>query len=93
MTDLDKKVRDVEQAVLTEAGLELSWSQTGDHVFGLFREYGGACDTTLLACFDPTGEQNGTTSFPRLQPGFYLLIVDAFDPGDEGQLTLWLTPR
>ncbi len=79
----------------TEARLDLSWEQTGDHVFGLFREYGGACDNTPLDCFDPTGEQSGTTAFPRLQPGMYLLIVDAFDPevGDEGLVTLWLTPR
>jgi hypothetical protein len=75
------------------ADLELQWEQTGDHVFGLFEERGGACDTTLVSCFDPFGDADGITVFPRLQPAPYLLIVDAFDPGDEGSVTVWLTPQ
>jgi cysteine-rich repeat protein len=73
------------------ADLELGWSQAGDHVFSLLRESGGDCDDSPIACFDPTGASTGTTTFPRLSAGSYLMMVDAFAPGDEGLVNLILT--
>jgi cysteine-rich repeat protein len=73
------------------ADLELTWSQSGDHVLSLLLEDGGDCDETPIQCHDPTGAATGTVSFPRLQPGNYLILVDAYDPGDEGQVSLNLT--
>ncbi|HJL16005.1 MAG TPA: DUF4215 domain-containing protein [Sandaracinaceae bacterium LLY-WYZ-13_1] len=75
------------------ADVEASWSQAGDHVLGLFSELGGNCDENPVACHDPVGMASGSTTFPRLGPGRYVLVVDAHDPGDEGRVTLTLSAR
>ncbi|MDY0000335.1 MAG: DUF4215 domain-containing protein, partial [Polyangia bacterium] len=75
------------------ADLDLGWSQSGDHVFSLLRESGGDCDESPIACYDPVGAASGSTTFPRLSAGSYLILVDAFDPGDEGLVNLILTAR
>lgn len=77
----------------TEATVDLGFMQGGDHVFGLFAERGGNCDETPVACHDPVGVPMGTTTFPRLAAGRYVLIVDAHDPGDEGTVALTLSAR
>jgi len=73
--------------------IDLQWMQTGDHVIGLYEEAGGNCDETPVACFDPVGSPSGSTTFPRVPPGDYLILLDAVDPGDEGSVTLRLTGR
>ena len=77
----------------SSATLDVGWSQTGDHVFGLFQELGGNCDEHPVACHDPVGAGMGSTSFPRLAPGNYVMVIDAHDPGDEGRVTLTLSAR
>ena len=78
--------------VLDAAGdLRLDWTQTGDHVFGLYAERGGECVEHAIDCFDPAVAPTGSTAFPRLEPGNYLLITDAFAPGSEGDVTVGLT--
>jgi cysteine-rich repeat protein len=79
--------------VTSTVDLEVGWTQTGDHVLGLYREAGGACDETPFACHDPAGATTGITTFRRLDPGNYVMIVDAHDPGEEGTVSLRLTPR
>lgn len=71
-----------------ESDLRVSWEQTGDHVIALMREDGGECDEHQIACHDPEGETAGFVEFPRREPGSYLLMVDAHDPGDEGVVEL-----
>jgi len=75
------------------ADLDISWMQSGDHVIGLFREAGGNCDDTPIACHDPVSMAAGSATFPRLPAGRYLVIVDAHDPGDEGVVNLGITAR
>ena len=77
----------------SSATLDVGWSQAGDHVFGLFQELGGNCDEHPVACHDPVGAGMGSTSFPRLAPGNYVMVIDAHDPGDEGRVTLTLSAR
>jgi cysteine-rich repeat protein len=71
--------------------LTLEWTQTGDHVFGLNFEAGGACDETPFACHDSDGDTTGMTRFLRLPADRYVLIVDAHDPGGEGTVMVRLT--
>jgi hypothetical protein len=73
--------------------IDLQWMQSGDHVFGLYEEDGGNCDETPVSCFDPVGSASGSTTFPRVPPGDYLILLDAVDPGDEGSVTFRLTGR
>ncbi|MEM9194711.1 MAG: DUF4215 domain-containing protein [Myxococcota bacterium] len=77
----------------TAADLDLSWTQSGDHVFGLFRELGGDCDENPFSCHDPVGAITGTNTFTRVPAGDYLMIVDAHDPGDEGMVNFSLRAR
>ncbi|MBN2801927.1 MAG: hypothetical protein JXR91_02415, partial [Deltaproteobacteria bacterium] len=71
-----------------QANVELQWKQDGlsDHVFGISKESGDACDASMTGCYDPAGEITGSTTFNRMNPGNYMLIVDAFSPGDEGKV-------
>jgi hypothetical protein len=75
------------------ADVDLSFDQMGDHVYALYAEVGGFCDETPVACHDPASMPSGMTTFRRLAAGSYLLVVDAFDPGDEGTATVRLTAR
>jgi len=70
------------------AGIELDWSQNGDHVFGLFRTppLGEKCDFEQLGCFDPSGSGQGRVAWGDFPPGDYLIITKALKPGDEGQV-------
>jgi cysteine-rich repeat protein len=68
----------------------LSWSQTGDHVFALMEEGGGECDDHQISCHDPTGSTTGSVTWRRLAAGSYLVMVDAYGPGDEGSVSLTL---
>jgi cysteine-rich repeat protein len=76
---------------LMNTNLTLEWTQTGDHVFGLNFEAGGACDETPFACHDSDGMTTGSTRFLRLPAARYVLIVDAHDPGGEGTVMVRLT--
>ncbi|MFH1438377.1 MAG: hypothetical protein ABIJ56_21895, partial [Pseudomonadota bacterium] len=69
----------------------LSYSQTGDHVFGVFDDAGGECDEYQVTCYDPMGSPFGSTSFTRMSAGEYILIVDAHDPGTESPVTVSLS--
>lgn len=80
------------------SGLRVTCQQFGgDQVLGLFAA--GAprdpCDMTPINCADPkTGSLGCDFIFPNLQPGKYYLVVEAFQPGNEGsmQLSLSATP-
>jgi hypothetical protein len=74
-----------------ESDVTLDWTQSGDHVFGLMFEGGGACDENQAACYDPYRAPAGSTTFNRLAAGDYILIVDAHDPGGEGFVKVDLT--
>jgi cysteine-rich repeat protein len=79
---------------LAQAGsVELSWTQTGDHAFGLFTEIGSSCDASPVACAYSAGVESGKTTFGWLSAGEYLLIVDAAGPGSGGTVGLSLVAR
>jgi len=71
----------------------LSWSQTGDHVMALMEEAGGECDEHQISCHDPTGATTGAVDWRRLAAGTYLVMVDAYAPGDEGSVSLTIDVR
>jgi hypothetical protein len=79
---------------LTEvSGLAISCTQTGDHVLGLFVAGGprAPCDETPTNCADlKTGPFGCDFIFPNLQPGSYYMVVEAFRPGAEGTVDLFL---
>jgi hypothetical protein len=77
-----------------EVDLTLSWTQSGDHVLALNEEGGGECDEHPVSCHDPAGQPTGSTVFQRVAAGAYLILIDAYDPGDEGDVdvTLHATP-
>jgi hypothetical protein len=75
-----------------QSNLQVDWDQTGDHVFAIYNEQGGGCDNSLVSCEDPLGQAAGSTIFPRLAAGAYFLVIDSFTPGQEGDLTIGLTP-
>ena len=66
----------------------------GSHVFALARQVQplDACDENEIVCVDPAVLPFGCGySIPELQPGQYNVIVQAFQAGGEGQVTLTLT--
>ena len=79
-----------------EVNLELRWTQFAgsDHVFAISLEEGDTCDEYIVGCYDPAGDTTGSTQFNRIGPGNFMLIIDAYNPGDEGQVdvTLEATP-
>ncbi len=76
---------------LAQAGsLAVEFDQAGDHVIGLFREAGTSCDGDPVSCHDPAAAVSGRVVFPRLEPGPYLLLLDAHDDGGEGEVRLRL---
>jgi hypothetical protein len=60
------------------------YTQTGDHVFGVFFDAGGECDVYQVTCHDPIGSAFGSFRITRMNAGDYILIIDAHDPGGEG---------
>ena len=66
----------------------------GSHVFALARQVQplDACDEHEIVCVDPAILPFGCGySVPELQPGAYNVIVQAFQSGSEGNVTLTLT--
>ena len=69
-------------------------TDTGSHVFELSRQLQplDACNENDIVCVDPAVLPFGCGySLPELQPGKYNLIVQAFQAGSEGVVTLTLT--
>ncbi|MCC6746556.1 MAG: hypothetical protein IT371_02795 [Deltaproteobacteria bacterium] len=76
------------------SGLQVSCSQTGDHVIGLFLpgKPRDPCDKTPINCADmQTGPLGCNFIFPNLQPGKYYVIVEGFKSGSEGTMNLTLS--
>ncbi len=74
----------------TDANVQLDFTQTGDHVFELGEEGGSRCDDYPVSCYDPVGVSSGSHTFARLTAGNYVILSDAYDPGDEGMVDLTL---
>jgi hypothetical protein len=69
-------------------------TDTGSHVFELAQQVNplDACNENDIVCVDPAVLPFGCGySLPNLQPGTYNLIVQAFQAGSEGLVTLTLT--
>ena len=64
------------------------YTQTGDHVMGVFFDAGGACDAYQVTCQDLLGNSFGSFRVTRMNAGDYILIIDAHDPGSEGQVSV-----
>jgi hypothetical protein len=80
-------------SVKETVGITLSWTQTGDHMYGLFDvpTQGLRCDSDEGGCADMQGRQSGTTNWSYFEPGDYLLIFKARAPGQEGKIRISLT--
>jgi hypothetical protein len=75
-------------------GLAFDCTDTGSHVLELSTQLQplDACNAHEFACVDPAVLPFGCGfSLPGLQPGQYNLIVQAFQAGDEGTVTLNLS--
>jgi len=72
------------------AGILVEWTQTGDHVFGLFTfpAPGQACDAIQTSCFNPGGGSGGSVAFAARPGGKYVFIFKASKAGQEGTLNL-----
>jgi hypothetical protein len=70
------------------AGVLLAWSQTGDHVVGMFRtpQPGLPCDADPLDCYDAGGRPSDTVAWGEFAAGDYELIFKAVKPGGEGHI-------
>jgi hypothetical protein len=69
-------------------------TDTGSHVIALSRQVMplDACNEHQIVCVDPAVIPFGCGySLPELQPGAYNIIVQAFEAGSEGTVTLTLT--
>jgi hypothetical protein len=75
------------------AGILLRWSQSGDHVVGIFRSDGPGtpCDADQLECYDPGGRNQDEVAFNDEPPGDYYMIFKATAPGDEGHVDIELS--
>jgi hypothetical protein len=83
----------VQFSVKETVGLSMSWWQTGDHVYGLFRlpPAGDRCDTDQGGCTDMGAVSAGVDNWSFLDPGDYLLIFKAQAAGQEGTISLTLS--
>jgi hypothetical protein len=85
----------VQFSVKETVGITLSWSQTGDHMYGFFGVPlpGARCDGDEIdgACADMDARQSGTTNWSYFEPGDYLLIFKARAAGQEGQIRVTLS--
>jgi hypothetical protein len=71
-------------------GILVQWSQTGDHVFGLFQEAasGLACDALQVSCFQTLGGGAGTVAFSPKPAGQYVFIFKPSSAANAGILQL-----
>ncbi len=71
------------------AGIQVVWSQTGDHILGLVRlpPAGQPCDANTLSCYDPDMRTMDDVAFDTQPAGNYAIIFKATKPGAEGQIT------
>jgi hypothetical protein len=89
----DGKDMVVKFSVKETVGITLEWSQTGDHMYGLFAApaQGARCDSTENGCEDMQGRPTRTTNWSYFEPGEYLIIFKAKSAGQEGQIRISLT--
>jgi hypothetical protein len=75
------------------AGILVQWSQTGDHVFGLytFPPPGQPCDALQTSCYNPGGRSGGAVAFSARPPGKYIFVFKALQPGREGTLNIQIS--
>jgi hypothetical protein len=74
--------------------LGVDCTQSGSNVIELTQQLAAldACDANEAGCADPVVLPFGCGyDIPDLQPGEYNMIVQAYQPGDEGKVTLTLT--
>ncbi|MSP61993.1 MAG: hypothetical protein EXR72_17010 [Myxococcales bacterium] len=74
-------------------GVLMDWSQSGDHVVGLYQlpGNGNACDAIPLSCYDPSGRKDDLVAWSELPPGSYMFIFQALKPGLEGHIEVDLS--
>lgn len=72
------------------AQILVHWSQTGDHVFGLFTAPppGQPCDAYQTSCYYPGGWSGGAVAWQARPPGDYLFILKSLSPQSEGVMDL-----
>jgi hypothetical protein len=90
----DGKEKVVRLNLTAPMSLGINCTETGSHVFQLSRQLQplDACNANSLNCADPEVLPFGCSfAIPNLQPGTYNLIVQAFQPGSEGSVTLTLS--
>jgi len=90
----DGKEKVVRLTLTQPMSLGIDCTETGSHVFELARQLQplDACNANSVNCADPEVLPFGCSFvMPNLQPGTYNLIVQAFQPGSEGTVTLTLT--
>ena len=80
-------------SVKETVGITLDWTQTGDHMYGIFSvpTQGARCDNDEHGCADMQARSYGTTNWSYFEPGDFLLIFKARAPGQEGQIRVTLT--
>jgi hypothetical protein len=80
----------VEFTLFETAGILVQWTQTGDHVFGLFGApaQGNPCDTNQLSCYYPGGISGGSVAWSARPPGTYLFIFKPIMAGKEGTINI-----
>jgi cysteine-rich repeat protein len=70
----------------------IDWAnQTGNHVLGIFRDQGGACDEAELDCVDTAWAASGTAGPLTLGAGTWYVVVDAQDAANDGAVDLTLS--
>ena len=90
----DGKEKVVRLVLNQPMSLGIDCSETGSHVFELARQLQplDACNANSENCADPEVLPFGCSfAIPNLQPGTYNLIVQAFQPGNEGTVQLTLS--
>jgi hypothetical protein len=77
----------------TAAGVIVDVSQTGDHVIGIFQDAGPGtrCDAGTGGCVDLEGQPQQRLVAGNLAAGVYYVILDALQPGDEGDVQVAIT--
>ncbi len=72
--------------------LLVSWTQTGDHAFSVYRAGSGqACNQNPYRCIDPSSKLTGKESLLNVPAGRYYIIAEAYGKGLEGQVSITLT--
>jgi len=80
-------------SVKETVGITVRWTQTGDHMYGIFDlpAQGARCDSTEDGCDDMQARTSGTMNWSYFEPGEYLIIFKARAPGQEGQIRVTLS--